>query len=99
MPNTPEDYVHRIGRTARAEATGDAFSLVDREEEAMVREIEKVMKKPLPRVTLPNFDYKKAAPQGSSHGGGHSRGGRPGGHGGGHSRGGRPGGHGPSRPR
>ena len=101
MPNTPEDYVHRIGRTARAEATGDAFSLVDKEDESMIREIEQVMKKSLPRVTLPDFDYKKAAPQGHP-GGGHGRHGdhRRHGGGGGHHRG-SGGGHGSShhRPR
>ena len=59
VPNTPEDYVHRIGRTARMEATGDAFTLVDREEEPLVRDIEKALSRTLPRVTLPNFDYKK----------------------------------------
>ncbi len=81
MPNTPEDYIHRIGRTARAEATGDAFTLVDREEEPMVTDIERAIGKPLPRVTLPNFDYKKAGPPRQE---GHSRGGHPprgGGHG------------------
>ena len=62
IPNTPEDYVHRIGRTARVEATGDAFSLVDRDEEPMVKDIERALNRTLPRVTLPNFDYKKAGP-------------------------------------
>lgn len=59
IPNTPEDYIHRIGRTARAEATGDAFTFVDKSEEYMIRDIEKVLKQSLPRITLPNFDYKK----------------------------------------
>src|SRR3989338_8253922 len=68
MPQTPEDYVHRIGRTGRVEATGDAFSLVSPEEEEMVREIEKVIQKPLPRVTLPDFQYRKG-----SHAPSHSR--------------------------
>lgn len=58
IPNSPEDYIHRIGRTARAEATGDAFTLVDRDEEPLVKEIEHALKQVLPRVTLPNFDYK-----------------------------------------
>ncbi len=76
MPNTPEDYIHRIGRTARAEATGDAFTLVDKEEEPMIGEIERTLKRTLPRVTLPNFDYKKAgAPK--SHDQGHGRPHRP----------------------
>ena len=60
VPNNPEDYIHRIGRTARAEATGDAFTLVDRDEESMVHDIERSLRQTLPRVTLPNFDYKKA---------------------------------------
>ncbi len=61
VPHSPEDYVHRIGRTARAEATGDAFTLVDRDEEPLVTDIERALKITLPRVTLPNFDYKKAS--------------------------------------
>lgn len=60
VPRTADEYIHRIGRTARAEATGDAFTLVDREEESFVREIEKRLNRTLPRVTLPNFDYKKS---------------------------------------
>ena len=59
MPNTPEDYIHRIGRTARAEATGDAFTLVDPQEEPMISEIERTLHRTLPRVTLPHFDYKR----------------------------------------
>ncbi len=60
VPNTPDDYIHRIGRTARAEATGDAFTLVDHSEEPLITAIEQALNKTLPRVTLPNFDYKKA---------------------------------------
>ena len=59
IPNSPDDYIHRIGRTARAEATGDAFSLVDKEEEPMVREIEQALHRTLPRVVLPDFNYKR----------------------------------------
>ena len=62
VPNTPDDYVHRIGRTARAEATGDAFTLVAHDEEPMIKEIEQRLNRTLPRVTLPNFDYKRPAP-------------------------------------
>lgn len=58
IPNTPDDYIHRIGRTARAEATGDAFTLVDKKEEPLVREIEQVLHRTLPRVMLPHFNYK-----------------------------------------
>ena len=65
VPPTPDAYIHRIGRTARAEATGDAFTLVDREEESLVKDIEKALNRTLPRVTLPNFDYKKSRVPGS----------------------------------
>jgi ATP-dependent RNA helicase RhlE len=57
VPASPEDYVHRAGRTARKEATGDAFLFVSPAEEADLRAIERVVGKRLPRVTLPNFDY------------------------------------------
>lgn len=60
VPESPETYVHRIGRTARGDSTGDAFTLVDREEEPLIRDIERTLKQALPRVTLPDFDYKKA---------------------------------------
>ncbi len=58
VPLVPEDYIHRIGRTARAEATGDAFTFVAPEEEGELRQIEKVLNKRLPRVTVPDFDYR-----------------------------------------
>ncbi|OGR50767.1 MAG: hypothetical protein A2034_04500 [Elusimicrobia bacterium GWA2_38_7] len=67
IPATPEDYVHRIGRTGRVDATGDAFSLMDRSEEGMIKNIERVLKQSLPRVTLPNFDYKKSSPAPTAH--------------------------------
>jgi ATP-dependent RNA helicase RhlE len=57
VPGSPDDYVHRVGRTARAEATGTAFTLVSPEEEAGFREIERVLGRRLPRVTVPGFDY------------------------------------------
>ncbi len=66
VPETPETYIHRIGRTARGDATGDAFTLVDREEEPLIRDIERILKQALPRVTLPDFDYKKAPAEGAS---------------------------------
>jgi ATP-dependent RNA helicase RhlE len=59
VPNSPEDYVHRVGRTARAEATGDAFVFVAPEEESDLRGIERTLGRRLPRVTLPGFDYTK----------------------------------------
>src|SRR5688500_12675541 len=57
VPGSPDDYVHRVGRTARAEATGTAFTLVSPEEEGSLRDIERVIGRRLPRVTVPGFDY------------------------------------------
>jgi len=59
VPNVPDDYIHRVGRTARAELTGDAFTFVAPEEEGDLRAIERAIGKALPRVTLPGFDYGK----------------------------------------
>jgi ATP-dependent RNA helicase RhlE len=58
VPTAAEDYIHRVGRTARAQATGDAFTLVSPEEEGELRSIERALGKRLPRVTVPDFDYK-----------------------------------------
>ena len=57
VPAVPDDYIHRIGRTARMEATGDAFTFVSPEEETDLRAIERALGKRLPRVTVPDFDY------------------------------------------
>jgi ATP-dependent RNA helicase RhlE len=57
VPADPASYLHRVGRTARAELTGDAFTLVAPDEESDLRAIEKVLGQPLPRVTLTGFDY------------------------------------------
>ena len=57
VPAVPDDYIHRVGRTARAEATGSAFTLVSPEEEGNLRGIEKAIGRRLPRVTVPDFDY------------------------------------------
>src|SRR6266571_3586108 len=59
VPHVPGDYIHRVGRTARAELTGDAFTFVAPEEEGELRAIERTIGKQLPRVTLPGFDYAK----------------------------------------
>ncbi len=59
VPGCAEDYVHRAGRTARAEATGDAFLFVSPEEEASLRGIERAIGKRVRRVTLPGFDYSR----------------------------------------
>lgn len=61
VPRQPEDYVHRAGRTARASAIGDAFTLMARDEEEFVAAIERFTGKAIPRVILPDFDYKRAA--------------------------------------
>ena len=86
VPHAPEDYVHRIGRTGRVDAVGDAFTLIAPEEQKQLAAIERFLGRAVPRVTLPDFDYKRRAPErGPAAGGNHARGGRP--HGGG---GGRP---------
>jgi ATP-dependent RNA helicase RhlE len=61
VPLAPDDYIHRVGRTARAEATGDAFTFVAPEEEGELRQIERVVGKRLPRVMLPDFNYAARA--------------------------------------
>jgi ATP-dependent RNA helicase RhlE len=64
LPNVPEDYVHRIGRTGRAGATGEAISLVAREEQPLLRDIERVIRRQLPRQVVPGFE-EGSAPSGS----------------------------------
>ena len=66
MPDTADAYINRIGRTGRAERAGDAFTLVTPEDIEMVRTLEKIMGKPLPRQTLTDFDYTATAPATSS---------------------------------
>jgi len=56
LPNVPEDYVHRIGRTGRAGATGEAISLVCVDEHAFLRDIEKLIKRPIPKEVIPGFE-------------------------------------------
>ena len=58
VPMAPDDYIHRVGRTGRAEATGEAFTFVAPQEEGDIRAIERAIGKTLPRVTLPDFDYR-----------------------------------------
>jgi ATP-dependent RNA helicase RhlE len=57
VPQQPEDYVHRIGRTGRAAASGDAYTFMAPDEIAMVRTIERVLGTPIPRVSVPGFDF------------------------------------------
>ena len=60
VPNVPDDYIHRVGRTARAEMTGDAFTFVSNEEAGDLAAIERAIQKRLPRITVPGFDYTVA---------------------------------------
>jgi len=62
MPDTADAYIHRIGRTGRAERTGDAFTLVTGEDTDMIKILERIMGSPLKRETLEDFDYTAAAP-------------------------------------
>ena len=56
LPNVPEDYVHRIGRTGRAGASGEAISLASPEEMGYLRDIERLIKRSIPRVTIAGFE-------------------------------------------
>ncbi len=58
VPQHPEDYVHRIGRTGRAESTGDAFTLYSAEEKEHVLAIERFIDQKLPRIKIEDFDYR-----------------------------------------
>jgi ATP-dependent RNA helicase RhlE len=62
VPAVPDDYIHRVGRTGRAAATGEAFTMASPEEEGDLRNIERAIGRRLPRVTVPDFDYA-ARPQ------------------------------------
>jgi ATP-dependent RNA helicase RhlE len=61
VPQHPEDYIHRIGRTGRAETTGDAFTLMVAEDAQHVHAIERFIGKKVERVKLENFNYKYTA--------------------------------------
>jgi ATP-dependent RNA helicase RhlE len=83
LPNVPEDYVHRIGRTARAGGSGAAVSLVSPDETPLLRDIEQVLRRTLPVAALPTFKVSappaNAArePQPGAPGGAHRQGHRP----------------------
>jgi ATP-dependent RNA helicase RhlE len=95
LPNVPEDYVHRIGRTGRAGAQGEAISLMCLDEEGFLRDIERLIKHEIPRQVIPGFEApagERAEPivlgrmtigiggtKRNGSGGGGGRGGRPGG--------------------
>jgi len=63
VPEAPDDYIHRVGRTARAGEIGDAFTFVAPDEQNDLRAIEKAIGKRLPQITIPDFDYN-ARPEG-----------------------------------
>ena len=82
LPNVPEDYVHRIGRTGRAGSTGAAVSLVDREELPLLKDIERLIKRLIDKVEVPDFVPSAAPPDTDerppreprgAHNGGHDR--------------------------
>ncbi|SDD81752.1 DEAD/DEAH box helicase [Paraburkholderia lycopersici] len=76
LPNVPEDYVHRIGRTGRAGATGEAVSLVCVDEHQLLKDIEKLIRRAVPREVIPGFEpdpnakpepiQRRSQPQGRS---------------------------------
>ena len=89
LPNVPEDYVHRIGRTGRAGASGAAVSLVDHEELKLLKDIEKLIKREIPRVPVEGFtppekpepeaprpprQFQQRRPQGNGQGNGQGKG-------------------------
>jgi ATP-dependent RNA helicase RhlE len=59
VPKVPDDYIHRVGRTARAEATGDAWTFVSDAERGELAAIERTIGKTLPRQTVEGFDYQQ----------------------------------------
>jgi len=61
VPQHPEDYIHRIGRTGRAEATGDAFTIMVAEDATHVFDIERFISQKIPREKLEGFDYRYTA--------------------------------------
>ena len=63
VPDTAEAYIHRIGRTGRAERRGDAFTLVTPQDESMIKIFEKILGQKLSRNALEGFDYSKDAPR------------------------------------
>jgi ATP-dependent RNA helicase RhlE len=67
LPNVPEDYVHRIGRTGRAGAAGEAISLVSSDESALLRDIERVLRRSIPTVATPVFKIVESSPQPAGH--------------------------------
>jgi ATP-dependent RNA helicase RhlE len=57
VPNVPDDYIHRVGRTGRADATGEAYTFVSRDEIGDLVAIERAVGRKLPQLMLEGFDY------------------------------------------
>ena len=67
LPYTPEDYLHRIGRTGRAGLPGEAISLMCPDESKLLAEVEKLLKRTLPRATAPDFGRAEGRPRHAPH--------------------------------
>jgi ATP-dependent RNA helicase RhlE len=76
VPENPEDYVHRIGRTGRAQAVGDAFTLVTPENADDIRAIQRFIGQKIPELRLEGFEYRTSAPRSEAQGQGHGHQGR-----------------------
>jgi ATP-dependent RNA helicase RhlE len=77
VPENPEDYVHRIGRTGRAQAVGDAFTLVTPENASDIRDIQRFIGQKIPELRLEGFDYQAIVPAAARPPQGQHGGGRP----------------------
>jgi ATP-dependent RNA helicase RhlE len=64
MPESTDDYIHRIGRTGRVDQSGEALTFVTKTDADKIQALEKLLKTPLERRTLQDFDYNKPAPDG-----------------------------------
>jgi ATP-dependent RNA helicase RhlE len=62
MPESTDDYIHRIGRTGRVNKNGDALTLVTSADADKIRVLERLLDAPLERLTLKGFDYTRPAP-------------------------------------
>ncbi|MFC1899791.1 DEAD/DEAH box helicase [Chloroflexota bacterium] len=63
MPETTDDYIHRIGRTGRVDKNGEAFTFVTNDDKTKIQALEKLLNAPLKRTTLQNFNYNESAPE------------------------------------
>ena len=66
MPESTDDYIHRIGRTGRVDKSGDAFTFVTGADNGKIKALEKLLNTPLKRLKLQGFDYSRPAPTGET---------------------------------